>query len=122
MDKAEGQTWFLTRLPATYSECSRVIRDAVASDQWIDIGPLAEEPGNSKRPSARYRAYDGTVELYGKTYRAIVVHSSAHDKRRHKRIDRSLKQDRKQLEADCKQATATAYYCHADARSKNEMY
>ncbi len=120
LDKAEGQTWFLTRLPATYSECSRVIRDAVASDQWIDIGPLAEEPGNSKRPSACYRAYDGTVELYGKTYRAIVVHSSAHDKRRHKRIDRLLKQDRKQLEAGCKQATGTAYYCHADAQAAGE--
>ena len=32
------------------------------------------------------------------TYRVIVVHSSAHDKRRHKRIDRLLKQDRKKLE------------------------
>ena len=86
----------------------------------LDIGPLAEEPDRPKRPIAHYRAYDGTVELYGKTYRAIVVHSSAHDKRRHKRIDRLLKQDRKQLEADCKQATATAYLCHGDAKSAAE--
>ena len=77
---------------------------------------MAEEHDRPKRPTAHYRAYDGTVELYRKTYRAIVVHSSAHDKRRHKRIDRLLQQDRKQLEADCKQATATAYYCHADAQ------
>ena len=60
------------------------------------------------------------VELYGKTYRAIVVHSSAHDKRRHKRIDRLLKQDRKQLEADCKQATAAAYLCREDAQAASE--
>jgi transposase len=120
LNKANDKTWFLTRLPATYNECSRVIRDAVASDQWIDIGPLAEEPDRPKRPTAYYRAYDGTVELYGKTYRAIVVHSSVHDKRRHKRIDRLLKRDRKQLEKACKAAAASAYYCHADAQSAGE--
>ena len=120
LNKANDKTWFLTRLPATYNECSRVIRDAVASNQWIDIGPLAEEPDRPKRPTAHYRAYDGTVELYGKAYRAIVVHSSVHDKRRHKRIDRLLKHDRKQLEQACKAATASAYYCHADAQTAGE--
>ena len=120
LNKANDKTWFLTRLPATYNECSRVIRDAVASNQWIDIGPLAEEPDRPKRPSTHYRAYDGTVELYGKTYRAIVVHSSVHDKRRHKRIDRLLKHDRKQLEQACKAATASAYYCHANAQTAGE--
>ena len=84
---------------------------------WIDIGPLAEERDRPKRPVARYRTYDGTVELYGKTYRAIVVHSSAHDKRHHKRIDRMLKQDRKQLEKDCKKITDSVYYCQADAQA-----
>jgi transposase len=116
----DRQTWFLTRLPATYNECGRIITDAVASNRWIDIGALAEEPDRPKRPIARYRAYDGRVELYGQTYRAIVVHSSAHDKRRHKRIDRMLKQDRKQLDADVKAATATAYYCREDAQAAGE--
>ena len=89
----------------------------VASDQWDDIGPLAEEHDRPKRPTACYRAYDSRVELYGKTYRAIVLHSSAHDKRRHKRIYRLLKRDRQELETACKQASATAYYCHADAQA-----
>jgi transposase len=116
----DNQTWFLTRLPATYKECGRVIQDAVTNDQWIDIGPLAEGASSDKRPVAHYRAYDSTVELYGKTYRALVVHSNAHDKRRHKRIDRLLKQDRKQLEDACKKASATAYYCHEDAKAAGE--
>ncbi|MEJ2638725.1 MAG: IS1634 family transposase [Desulfosarcinaceae bacterium] len=115
-----NQTWFLTRLPATYNECGRVIQDAVTKGQWVDIGPLAEGSSSVKRAAAHYRAYDSTVELYGKTYRAIVVHSSAHDKRRHKRIDRLLKKDRKQLEDACKKATATAYYCHEDAQAAGE--
>jgi transposase len=114
--KSHGRTWFLSRLPATYNECGRIIREAVLKDDWIDIGPLAEERDRPNRPIAHYRAYDGTVALYGKTYRAIVVHSSAHDKRRHKRIDRMLKQDRKQLEADCKKVTDTVFYFLKKAR------
>jgi transposase len=119
LDKAD-RTKFLSRLPATYNECNRVIREAVQADDWIDIGPLAEERSRPKRPTARYKAYDSTVELYDKTYRAVVVHSSAHDKRRHKRIDRLLKKDRKQLEQECKQATDTAYFCRADAQAAGE--
>jgi len=114
------KTWFLTRLPATYNECSRVISQAVQADDWIDIGPLAEERSRPKRPTAHYKAYEGTVELYDKTYRAIVVHSSAHDKRRHKRIDRLLKQDQKKLEKACKQVTDTAFFCRADAHAAGE--
>jgi transposase len=113
-------TMFLSRLPATYNECSRVIRQAVQADDWIDIGPLAEEKSRPKRPTAFYKVYDSTVELYEKTYRAIVVHSSIHDKRRHKRIDRLLKQDRNQLEQECKQVTDTAFFCRADAQAAGE--
>jgi hypothetical protein len=49
-----------------------IIAEAVANDRWIEIGPLAEEHDRPKRPIAHYRAYDGTVELYGKTYRACI--------------------------------------------------
>lgn len=116
LKKIEGNTQFLSRLPATYNECGRIIHEAVAGDNWIDIGPLAEEDSQPKRPVARYRASEGAVKLYGRTYRAIVVHSSAYDKRRHKRIDRLLEKDRKQLEVHCKKATATTYYCRRDAQ------
>lgn len=112
------QTKFLTRLPATYNECGRVIREAVAADQWIDIGALAEEPSRPKRPTARYRVYDSTADLYGNPYRAIVVHSTTHDKRRHKRIDRLLKNDLKQLAHDCKQVTANTFFCRKDASGR----
>ena len=82
---------FLTRLPATYKECSRAISEAVFADDWIDLGQLNQTPSTTKRPAAVYRGFETTVELYDETYRAIVVHSSAHDKRRHKRIDLKLR-------------------------------
>ena len=36
---------------------------------------------------ARYRLREETVALYGRAYRAVVVHSDAHDRRRQKRIE-----------------------------------
>jgi hypothetical protein len=34
----------LTRLPATYKECSRAISEAVTADNWIDFGQLNQTP------------------------------------------------------------------------------
>lgn len=92
-------THFLSRLPANFKECARAIEQAVAADedQWIDVGTLAKTPATSKRPAAHYRTFETRVSLYGTDYRAVVVHSSSHDKRRHKRIDRLLDKEYKQL-------------------------
>lgn len=115
--KAEkNQVKFLSRLPATFAECSRVIGEAVAADRWIDIGTLVETNPTEKRPAAYYRAFETTVTIQNKDYRATVVHSSAHDKRRHKRIDRLLAKKRKELEPICKDAISTAFFCRPDAQ------
>ena len=113
---AENRIKFLTRLPATYKECARAIETAVNADQWIEIGTLNATEATVKRPAAVYRAHETVVNLHGNPYRALVVHSSAHDKRRHKRIDRMLTQKRKELENTCKKINAGTYFCEADAR------
>ena len=38
---ALGDTLFITRLPATYNECGRLIAAAVAHNAWEDVGVLA---------------------------------------------------------------------------------
>jgi hypothetical protein len=76
-----------------YKECLRVIKDAIEKDQWQDLGVLSVTKPTVKRPAAHYKAYESEVELLGKKYRAVVIHSSAHDKRRQKRIGRELKAD-----------------------------
>ena len=115
--KAEEQNIkFISRLPATFNECQRVIQQAVAADQWIEIGKMNQTPATEKRPAAIYRAFESTAKINNRTYRAIVVHSSAHDKRRHKRIDRILQQSRKELKAFCKKETAAPFFCKADAQ------
>ena len=90
LEKAGTETKFFSRLQLTYEECNRLIRDAVMADEWIDVGIIAETEDTKKRPATFYKAFDATVTLYDTTYRAIVMHSSVHDKRRHKRIDRRL--------------------------------
>lgn len=44
-----------------------------------------------------------------------MVHSSAHDKRRHKRIDRLLLKKRKALETTLKKINPRTFFCRADA-------
>jgi transposase len=113
---AESRVKFVTRLPATYKECARAIETAVCADAWIEIGTVNTTKATAKRPAAVYRGYETRVTLHGGNYRALVVHSSAHDKRRHKRIDRMLAQKRKGLENTCKKVNAGPFFCEADAR------
>ena len=109
---------FLSRLPANFGDCDRVIQQAVAAndDQWSNVGILAKTPATNKRPSAHYRVFETQVSLYGTEYRAVVVHSSSHDRRRHKRIDRLLAQKHEQLLTAVKAVTASEFFCQADAR------
>lgn len=121
LKKAKAQrVHFLSRLPATFNECARAIKQAVAAKQWTDVGEMAKTPATSKRPAARYRVFETRVTLYNSDYRAVVVHSSAHDKRRHKRIERLLDEKRKLLSAIVKEATGIDYFCMADARQAAE--
>ena len=46
--------------------------------------------------------------------------SSAHDKRRHKRIDRLLTANKKRLEKACKKAVCSPFFCEPDARAAAE--
>ena len=117
LKEAGSDIKFLSRLPATYNACHQAIQQAVGADEWQDIGTLAQNKGTQKRPPAQYRSFETTIDLYGNPYRAIVVHSSAHDKRRHKRIDRLIKQKRKPLEESCKKIASTPFFCREDAEN-----
>jgi len=44
------RTRFITRLPATYNEHERVILEAIATDAWEDVGPIAQTAPTKNRP------------------------------------------------------------------------
>jgi len=103
-------------LPATYKACSEAITRAVDADKWQRLGEFVNTKPTVNRPAAVYKSFETEVVIKDKAYRAVVIHSSAHDKRRQKRIDRQLAQERKDLEKHCKEADKKFFYCEADAR------
>src|SRR5919199_206480 len=108
-------TLFITRLPATYSECGRVIAEAVAHNHWEEVGVLAQTPPTKQRPGTFYKVAEARVTLYGKVYRAVVVHSSSQDQRRQQHLARELQASHATLEATVREVTRQEYFCQADA-------
>ena len=96
-------TLFITRLPATDSAWGRVIAEAVAHNAWEEGGGLAQTPPTKQRPGTFYKAAEARVTLYGKVYRAVVVHSSSQDQRRQKALARE-----RQASYATREATARA--------------
>ncbi len=60
-------------------------------------------------------SFQHPFQLYEQEYRAIVVHSSAHDKRRTKRIEREIKASAKKLLQIIAKEEKQEFYCRADA-------
>jgi len=112
--KTIGENLFISRLPANYGECSEAIKKAVSKDEWMEIGILAETKETKNRPSARYKGVETTVELHGMTYRAIVIHSTAHDSRRQKKLVKSLEASEKKIEKELK-GLVKDFACEVDA-------
>jgi transposase len=108
-------TRFVSRLPASYSACSKAVTEAVKADEWTKIGRLSENPGSKNRPGACYKGFETTVELHGRTYRAAVIHSDSHDKRRQKKLQKDLLKSKNELAEKLKKTTTT-YHCEADAK------
>jgi transposase len=114
---ALGDTLFITRLPATYNECGRLITEAVAHNAWEEIGVLAHTKATKHRPVTVYQAAEGEVTLYGTPYRAVVVHSSAQDKRHQQRLERDLQTSQSTLQTVARTAEQQEYFCRADAEA-----
>jgi transposase len=108
-------TFFITRLPATYSECGRVIAEAVAHNHWEEVGVLAQTPPTKHRPGTCYKVAEGSVTLYGKAYRAVVVHSSSQDQRRQQHLQRDIQASYTTLAATVREVAQQEYCCHAAA-------
>ena len=112
---ALGDTLFISRLPATYNACGRLITEAVAHNTWEEVGVLAHTKPTKHRPVTSYKAYEGEVTLYRTPYRAVVVHSSAQDKRRQQRLARDIETSYSTMQTAARAAEQQEYFCRADA-------
>jgi len=116
--EALGDNLFITRLPFSYKEAERVVLDAVREGKWTEVETKASSAGTRK--AAKYRVCDMTVTVGEKGYRAVVVHSDAHDKRRQKKLERRLAESRERAEQTLKKARKVEYFCREDAQAAAE--
>jgi transposase len=114
---ALGDTLFITRFPATYNECGRLIAEAVARNAWEEVGVLAHTKPTTHRPVTSYKASEGEVTLYGTSYRAVVVHSSAQDKWQQQRLARDFQASQSTIQTAARTAEQQEYVCRADAEA-----
>jgi len=61
-----------------------------------------------------------TVTIAEKSYRAVVVHSDAHDKRRQKKLARRLTESQEKAERTPNKASKVEYFCREDAEAAAE--
>jgi transposase len=107
----------LSRLPATYKQCSQAIARAVDADDWKDLGELAQQSSAGKRKVARYHGFETELTLYDRSYRGLVVHSSAHDERKMKKLRRLLKQDLETITTTKADHEKIEFACLPDAKA-----
>lgn len=110
-----GDNRFISRLPANFSVCDEAIQKALNRNTWSEPQVIQEIEASPKRPAAQYRTYETAVDIDDTSYRAVVVHSSAHDKRRQKKVERQLETSRKALEREIGKLQ-TEFFCEADAQ------
>lgn len=112
--EAIGTNHFISRLPATYAVCKEAIAQAVEAQSWESIGSLTALPAVKSRPPAEYKVYETTVNLYDQPYRAVVVYSNSHDKRRQKRLEKQIAGSADEIKRQLK-TVQKVYFCEADA-------
>ena len=103
---------FISRMPATFGAVGTLVSEAVSKNIWTGIGILSEE---DKGSSAYYRSYESQVEIEGRTYRTVVIHSDLYDRRKKKKIDRETKKDLERAKKIRKKLTSIEYFCRKDA-------
>ena len=111
---------FISRMPANFSACDELIKEAVAAQSWQELGTQNEVSTTPARAVASYRSYETRVTIDDTSYRAVVVHSDSHDKRRNKQINRQLAESEKNLAEQLKKQE-TVFYCEADAKKAQAL-
>lgn len=108
---AKQNMQFISRLPANFGLLAELKQVAWEQDTWTPIGTLAQK----EKGAAQYKVQEFIRELYGRTYRFIVVHSTHLDARKQKTLERQLKREHADLEKAVDALQEKTYECKADA-------
>jgi transposase len=119
LSKTKDEIRIITRLPENFGSCKELIGKAVVSvSSWQDVGQLSHRIVKGKDICASYRVQEEVVYIDGKCYRALVVHSDAHDRRRRKRIDKAVQKDKAALHNKAEELRRKRFFCLLDAQAE----
>lgn len=114
---ADEKVHFISRFPSTYKLCEDLKQTAWEHDAWAEIGRVG-----TATSSATYKLRAFRRNLYGRTYRFIVVRSSSLDARKEHKLQDVLEREHKSLTKDAERASKTVYSCEADANLASESF
>ena len=110
MTKAsEAGIRIISRLPNTFSLAAQLIERAWQLNKWIELEPSAD------RNRAVYKLWETAAQLYGDTYRFVIVHSSHLDKRKLRGLENRLKKEQDELHKNAAKLAKRTFACEADA-------
>lgn len=109
--KLYGERPFISRFPENFALCKSLKAQAFEKQEdWVHIGKLSDA-----KNAASYRLQGMTAELYGHEYRFTIVHSSALDQRKQKKIDRQVAEEQATFNKSNKVWSNTEFHCEEDA-------
>lgn len=104
---------FISRLPDNFATVTTAKKKAFNKDLWHVVGKLAQ----TTPKGAFYRTASLTECIDDTEYRLIVVRSSALDKRKQKKLKRTMTKERTDLTKSIKEAEDQAFNCKEDAQA-----
>lgn len=103
---------FISRFPGNFKLEQELIDKAWSNGSFQELGYFSE-----KKDAAFYRAQEFQEELYGLTYRFLVVHSSKLDGRKARSLEKELQKRQNALAKTIKQLEKQSFACEPDAWS-----
>lgn len=114
---AQKEIQFISRLPESFALAEEVKEQAFREGNWIEAGKLAARKG-----AAFYRVKEFVREIAGRSYRLIVVYSTALDERKEKSLAKKWQKQREELERAAKELAQRPFACEADAQKAIELF
>lgn len=114
---AQKEIQFISRLPESFGLAEEVKEEAFREGNWIEAGKLAARKG-----AASYRVKEFVREIAGRSYRLIVVYSTALDERKEKSLAKKWQKQREELERAAKELAQRPFDFKADAKKAIELF
>ncbi|WP_274435607.1 IS1634 family transposase [Alicyclobacillus sp. ALC3] len=115
---AKDEIHFVSRLPSSVKLCADLKRAAWEKETaWQDIGQTAISSNAST-----YKIQSFRRELYGRTYRFIVVRSTGLTAQKEHKLEDVLGREKDTLTKAIEKASKAVYNCEGDARTAGEAF